>query len=91
MQRMDPFAERSGKHLSFQNVNMVVSMTSRRDHNGNHDQEGLQVLQNVYGEVPEHKIVAIMGPSGSGKTSLLNILSGRSRSKGHVFIESDGM
>lgn len=30
-----------------------------------------------------------MGASGAGKTSLLNILSGRARSNGHVKIEAD--
>ena len=80
--RIDPFAKRSGKSLSFQNINMTVASP-------NGDGE-IQILQNVSGEVPENKIVAIMGPSGSGKTSLLNVLSGRARSAGKITVQCDG-
>lgn len=47
------------------------------------------VLSDVYGEVPEKEITAIMGPSGCGKTTLLNILSGRMTTKGPVTVTSD--
>lgn len=79
--RIDPFAKRSGKCLSFQNINMTVQNPKNGDE--------IQILQNVSGEVPEHQIVAIMGPSGSGKTSLLNVLAGRARSVGKITVQSD--
>lgn len=47
------------------------------------------ILQDVWGEVPAKQTTAIMGPSGAGKTSLLNILSGRTKSNGKVLIEGD--
>jgi ABC-type multidrug transport system ATPase subunit len=56
---------------------------------GNKKVADKKLLTNVWGEVPKKEITAIMGPSGSGKTSLLNILSGRMRSRGKLIIESD--
>ena len=47
------------------------------------------ILSDAYGEVPAKQICAILGPSGSGKTSLLNILSGRVKSKGNMKISKD--
>jgi ABC-type multidrug transport system ATPase subunit len=49
----------------------------------------LQILHNVFGEVPAKEILAIMGPSGAGKTSLLNILAGRVSSGGDVQVVAD--
>lgn len=47
------------------------------------------IMKNVWGEVPKKHISAIMGPSGAGKTSLLNVLSGRARTRRPVSVEAD--
>ena len=47
------------------------------------------MLTDVWGEVPPKEITAIMGPSGAGKTSLLNILAGRTRTKGKLKVTGD--
>jgi ABC-type multidrug transport system ATPase subunit len=73
----DPFYPREGKHLTWKNVNMTVLKGEKA------------ILQDVWGEVPAKQTTAIMGPSGAGKTSLLNILSGRTKSNGKVLIEGD--
>lgn len=76
---INPFARRHGKTLSWRGVNMTVA---RRG--------GIKkVLSDVYGEVPEKEITAIMGPSGCGKTSLLNVLSGRMKTEGALTVKSD--
>lgn len=77
----DPFHPREGKTLTWSKVNMSLA--------GNRKREGRQLLQEIWGEVPRREITAIMGPSGSGKTSLLNILSGRTKSKGNLTISAD--
>jgi ABC-type multidrug transport system ATPase subunit len=59
---------------------MTVSKRKRED---------LKILDSVWGEVPKRQLTSIMGPSGSGKTSLLNILSGRSKSGGRVNVQAD--
>ena len=56
---------------------------------GRKGEEDRQLLDGVWGEVPEKQTTAIMGPSGAGKTSLLNILAGRATSRGRISIESD--
>lgn len=53
---------------------------------GNSDR---RLLDNVWGEVPPTEITAIMGASGAGKTSLLNIISGRTRTGGRIKVEAD--
>lgn len=83
----NPFAPRVGKTLSWKNVSMKVpSKKTSGDKNKN---EFEHILTNVWGEVPKHAITAIMGPSGSGKTTLMNILSGRSQTKGKVTVNSE--
>jgi len=77
--RRDPFAAREGKTLYWRNVNMIVSKGRKK----------LQILHDVFGEVPAKEILAIMGPSGAGKTSLLNILAGRVSSGGDVQVVAD--
>jgi len=51
--------------------------------------EDRKLLDNMWGSIPNGEITAIMGPSGSGKTSLLNILSGRARTRGKITIDAD--
>ena len=80
----DPFAEREGKALTWRNINMTLE--AGRDAEKNPSK---QLLTDVWGEVPQKEITAIMGPSGAGKTSLLNILAGRARSRGRLAITSD--
>lgn len=75
----DPFTQRTGKTLTWRNINMTVKKKG----------EEKVILSDVYGEVPAKQICAILGPSGSGKTSLLNILSGRVKSKRNMDISKD--
>jgi len=77
----DPFAVRSGKVLNWRNVEMSIKNRGEKDN--------VSILKNVWGEVPPGKVCAIMGPSGAGKTSLLNILSGRSRTRKNVVVSQD--
>mmetsp|Transcript_3690 Transcript_3690/g.4340 ORF Transcript_3690/g.4340 Transcript_3690/m.4340 type:complete len:221 (+) Transcript_3690:190-852(+) len=77
---VDPFEARGGKSLTWSGINMSVSRKGS---------EKLKVLDDVWGVCPEKEITAIMGPSGAGKTSLLNILAGRTKSRGKVEVESD--
>eukprot|EP00592_Proboscia_alata_P011971 CAMPEP_0194383636 /NCGR_PEP_ID=MMETSP0174-20130528/68548_1 /TAXON_ID=216777 /ORGANISM="Proboscia alata, Strain PI-D3" /LENGTH=577 /DNA_ID=CAMNT_0039170025 /DNA_START=55 /DNA_END=1785 /DNA_ORIENTATION=+ len=77
----DPFAERESKPLTWTNVKMTVSASKNNPER--------VILSDVYGEVPPKQVTAIMGPSGAGKTSLLNILAGRSTTRGKVTVESD--
>jgi len=77
--RDNPFAPRSGKELTWRNVNMTLDTKT----------ESRALLDNVWGQVPKKKITAIMGPSGAGKTSLLNILSGRAQTRGSITITAD--
>ena len=80
----DPFAEREGKTLTWRNINMTLEAGRNEEKN-----PAKQLLTDVWGEVPQKEITAIMGPSGAGKTSLLNILAGRARSRGRLTISSD--
>lgn len=48
-----------------------------------------KLLSQVWGEVPKKDVTAIMGPSGSGKTSLLNILAGRTFTKGPLVVTAN--
>jgi ABC-type glutathione transport system ATPase component len=57
--RADPFAVREGKTLTWRNVNMTLI--------GKGKEEERKLLHDVWGEVPEKQITAIMGPSGAGK------------------------
>lgn len=45
------------------------------------------ILNNCWGHVATGEICAIMGPSGAGKSSLLNVLAGRSSTRGLVIVE----
>jgi len=56
---------------------------------GKKGKDDKKILSKVWGEVPKKDVTAIMGPSGSGKTSLLNILAGRTRTKGPLTVEND--
>lgn len=56
---------------------------------GTKGKEGKNLLSNIWGEVPKKQITAIMGPSGAGKSSLLNVLAGRTRTKGNLSVSSD--
>ena len=51
--------------------------------------EDRKLLDGVWGQVPAKEITVILGPSGSGKTSLLNILSGRARTRGKITIDAN--
>jgi len=83
LQRLDdPFAPREGKNLTWRNVNMKLKGKKKNEMTRT-------LLDDVWGEVPKKEITAIMGPSGSGKTSLLNILAGRTVSKGNLKVEAD--
>ncbi len=37
---------------------------------------GLQVLSNIFMDIPEGEILGLIGPNGAGKTSLINCISG---------------
>eukprot|EP00934_Nitzschia_sp_Nitz4_P007740 Nitzschia sp. Nitz4//scaffold217_size45653//33438//35463//NITZ4_007227-RA/size45653-processed-gene-0.21-mRNA-1//1//CDS//3329542246//7730//frame0 len=83
----DPLEPREGRDLVWKNVNMTLTLPTK-----NKDADGKpvkKILDNVWGEVPQGQITAIMGPSGSGKTSLLNILAGRARTSGNITIDAD--
>jgi hypothetical protein len=54
----DPFAPRTGKTLTWQNINMVLAGTKQ----GYPDRK---LLDDVWGEVPRKETTAIMGPSGA--------------------------
>merc|ERR1719148_192476 len=56
---------------------------------GKKGKEDRALLSEVWGEVPKKDVTAVMGPSGSGKTSLLNILAGRTYTKGQIVVEAD--
>lgn len=43
-----------------------------------------QILTNVFGDVKQGEVCAVLGPSGAGKSSLLNLLSGRASSSGET-------
>jgi len=75
----NPFANRVGKTLSWSGVNMTLKTKGGER----------KLLDGVWGEVPNKEITAIMGPSGAGKTSLLNILAGRSRTRGAITVDSN--
>jgi len=77
----DPFYPRDGKRLTWTSVNMTVE--------GKAGEGDKNLLTDVWGEVPPKEITAIMGPSGAGKTSLLNILAGRTRTKGKLKVTGD--
>ena len=53
------------------------------------DEGDRKLLDSVWGEVPGKQTTAIMGPSGAGKTSLLNILAGRTTTRGRITVASD--
>jgi ABC-type multidrug transport system ATPase subunit len=80
----DPFAEREGKALTWRSVNMTLAAGRNSKKNPMR-----QLLTDVWGQVPQKEITAIMGPSGAGKSSLLNILAGRARSRGRLSISAD--
>jgi putative ABC transport system ATP-binding protein len=49
--------------------------------------EKIDVLNDLYLDVPEGQYLGLMGPSGSGKTTLLNLIAGLDRpSEGEVWI-----
>lgn len=52
------------------------------------------ILDSVSGSVPSGGVTAILGPSGAGKSSLLNVLAGRSATRGSTRVtgrvECDG-
>jgi ABC-type multidrug transport system ATPase subunit len=71
-------------------MTLVNKKSKSAENKKNDDLKGnKKILDNVWGESPQGEITAIMGPSGAGKTSLLNILAGRARSNGNVFIDAD--
>ena len=67
-------------------THFVIICNLQKGKNGEDDRN---LLQDVWGEVPEKQTTAIMGPSGAGKTSLLNILAGRAATGGRLSIEAD--
>ena len=81
-ERRNPFAYREGNALIWRNVSMTLKPKNKK-------QTERKLLNSVWGEVPPGEITAIMGPSGAGKTSLLNILSGRSKSNGSIEVASE--
>ena len=77
----DPLEPREGRDLVWKNVCMTLNSKKKED--------SKKLLDNVWGEVPQGQVTAVMGPSGSGKTSLLNILAGRASSKNNLEITAD--
>ena len=51
---------RDGKNLFWSNVNMSLK-------GGKDETNAKRILTDVWGEVPQKQVTAIMGPSGSGK------------------------
>lgn len=83
----DPFKERPGHSLAWNNVSMSISRKGKDD---------LQVLSNLSGCIQPKKLCCILGHSGAGKTSLLNVLAGKATSHGNITvvnkdIEIDGV
>lgn len=76
----DPFTARVGKTLTWSDVNMTVTPSKGPPK---------KILTNVWGEVPPGEVTAIEGPSGAGKSSLLNILAGRTTSRGNITVTAD--
>jgi len=70
----DPESGSSGPVISWQNVGMSVGSK--------------KILKDVGGSVSGGKVCAVMGPSGAGKSSLLNVLAGRSASRGKTVVEA---
>ena len=93
--RANPFSARSGKKLTWRNVNMELVKGNSRGcgcspkNVAQSDDNNKFILQQCWGEVPEKEVTAIIGPSGSGKTSLLNVLAGRAKSRGNLKISAD--
>eukprot|EP00529_Nitzschia_sp_RCC80_P009532 CAMPEP_0113467786 /NCGR_PEP_ID=MMETSP0014_2-20120614/15001_1 /TAXON_ID=2857 /ORGANISM="Nitzschia sp." /LENGTH=765 /DNA_ID=CAMNT_0000360119 /DNA_START=192 /DNA_END=2489 /DNA_ORIENTATION=+ /assembly_acc=CAM_ASM_000159 len=78
----DPLRPRDGRDLMWKDVNMTL--VSKHTETANK-----RILDDVWGDVPQKKVTAIMGPSGSGKTSLLNILAGRTATAGSLVVDAD--
>ena len=55
---------RDGKNLFWTNINMSLK-------GGKDETNAKRILTDVWGEVPQKQVTAIMGPSGSGKVGYI--------------------
>ncbi|KAL8515164.1 hypothetical protein ACS0TY_014028 [Phlomoides rotata] len=74
-----------GISLKFEDVNHKVRMKGSM--NAKYVEKC--IVQGVSGSVYPGEVLALMGPSGGGKTTLLNLLSGRLKSRGGIITYND--
>lgn len=75
-----PSAAKRGPTLEWRNINFSVGKEPAK-----------KILQGVSGKCEAESLVSIFGPSGAGKSSLLNVLAGRSSTRGAVKVEMDSV
>ncbi|WP_164670188.1 phosphate ABC transporter ATP-binding protein [Virgibacillus doumboii] len=55
----------------------------------NYSAEGIHILKNITGSIPEGKITTLVGPSGAGKTTLFKLCNGlQSPDSGDIYIKN---
>lgn len=55
----------------------------------NYSTEGIHILKNITGSIPEGKITTLVGPSGAGKTMLFKLCNGlQSPGSGDIYIKN---
>ena len=77
--RANPFSARSGKKLTWTNVNMELASGNGKGcgcskKNISQTDDAKFILKQCWGEVPDKEVTAIIGPSGSGKVSFATVI-----------------